>query len=267
MSLNNYDIRVISCHKIRRRSCTPLYAFHPFATFTVPVLILTLSMLLVTTGCQKLTQLIGTPDTSISPLTAPAKPRTKEAPLQLNANAPISHEDAAVFATILDEPLEQYDVLRPGGPADLSSMQRTIVLRVVDGDTIMVLFDDRPTRLRLIGIDAPESYTHHDKTQRTHIGESVSRIVEAWLKSKTIYLEYDTEREDLYGRQLAYGWIDSHQMINEILAREGLVDVKRYEPNVRYNDYFAMLKHLAKKEQRGIWATPEFGNDQSEQPR
>jgi micrococcal nuclease len=120
----------------------------------------------------------------------------------------------------------------------------------------VVIFEDKPTRLRLIGIDAPESYTHHDKTQRTHIGESVSRIVQAWLTGKTIYLEYDAEQEDLYGRQLAYAWIDSHHMINEILVREGLVDVKHYEPNVRYDDYFAMLERLAKKEQRGIWATP-----------
>ena len=28
-------------------------------------------------------------------------------------------------------------------------------------------------------------------------------------------------------------------MINEILVREGLVDVKHYEPNVRYDDYYA----------------------------
>ncbi len=256
MSLNNYDIRVISRHKMRRSSSTPPYTFHHFAIFTIPVLILTLSMLLVTTSCQRLTQLICVPDTSISPLTAPAKPRTEDSPLRLNADAPISHEDAAAFATNLDEPLEQYDVLRPGGPADINSMQRTTVIRVVDGDTLVVIFEDKPTRLRLIGIDAPESYTHHDKTQRTHIGESVSRIVQAWLTGKTIYLEYDAEQEDLYGRQLAYAWIDSHHMINEILVREGLVDVKHYEPNVRYDDYFAMLERLAKKEQRGIWATP-----------
>ncbi|NMA17906.1 MAG: hypothetical protein GX939_04000 [Clostridiaceae bacterium] len=264
MSLNNYDIRVISCPKIRQSSSAHPSTFHHFVIFKVPVLVLALSMLLVTCGCHSLGQLIHDPDAPISPLTALAKPRIKKTPLQLNDNAPISHEDAASLAMSLDEPLEQYDVLRPGGPANINSMQRSTVLRAVDGDTLMVLIDDKPTRLRLIGIDAPESYSHHDKNRRTHLGESVSRIVQAWLTDKTVYLEYDTKQEDQYGRLLAYVWIDNHQMINEILAREGLVDVKCYKPNVRYDNYFAMLEHLAKKEQRGIWATPIFANDPSE---
>ena len=69
----------------------------------------------------------------------------------------------------------------------------------------------------------------------------------AWLTGKTIYLEYDVECEDPYGRRLAYAWLDEHYMINEILAREGFVDVKCYKPNVRYNEYFKLLKHLSKE--------------------
>jgi micrococcal nuclease len=264
MSLNNYDIRVISRHKMRHRFSIPLCAFHRSVVFTVLVVILTVIMLLAATGCQRIRQFTDAPNASISPLTAPAKPRAKEAPFQLDADAPISHEEAVRFAMHLAEPLENYDLFRPGGSANISSMQQVSVLRVVDGDTLMIISNGESFRLRLIGIDAPESYAHHDEALRTHLGESISRIVMAWLTGKTIYLEYDVECEDPYGRRLAYAWLDEHYMINEILAREGFVDVKCYKPNVRYNEYFKLLKHLAKEEGRGIWAKTEPQNNGTE---
>ena len=166
MSLNNYDIRVISRHKMRHRSSIPLCAFHRSVVFTVLVVILTVIMLLAATGCQRIRQFTDAPNASISPLTVPAKPRAKERH-STDADASISHEEAVRFAMHLAEPLENYDLFRPGGSANISSMQQVSVLRVVDGDTLMIISNGESSRLRLIGIDAPESYAHHDEALRT----------------------------------------------------------------------------------------------------
>src|SRR5512139_339939 len=71
--------------------------------------------------------------------------------------------------------------------------------RVDDGDTITVLLGNRHSeRIRLIGIDAPEM-------GQKRWGERAKRHLAGMLaSSRNIYIEYDVERKDKYGRLLAY---------------------------------------------------------------
>ncbi len=195
----------------------------------------------------------GHPTDPAPALTAPVNSRDPEPIPLLSGGQPLTQEEATAFARQLDLPLETYDLLRSDGAVDLSSMVESVVLRVVDGDTLIVMWEDRPSRLRLIGIDAPESYSHHDESLRTDLGESVSRVVTAWLEDRAIYLQFDRERLDVYERLLAYVWLDSHTMVNEVLVREGLVWQHRYPPNTHFNDYFEILEEKAREEARGIW--------------
>lgn len=197
----------------------------------------------------------GTPATDIG-LTTPVMVRTGEAPLFLPKTEPLDEQKAASFSELLDAPLEHYDALRPGGSMDLDTLLRVEIERVVDGDTFVVFRGRKSIKMRLIGVDAPESYAHHDEDSRTHEGESVSRIVKAWLEGRIIYLQFDQTDTDQYGRLLAYAWLDAHTMINEVLVREGLAEEQRYEPTTRYNDYFHLLEEKAQKEKRGIWSQP-----------
>lgn len=80
------------------------------------------------------------------------------------------------------------------------------VVRVVDGDTIVVLIDGQERKIRMIGIDAPES-VHPDQTRNTEQGKSAADFTAELLNGKQVYLEYDTDRTDDYGRTLAYVWI------------------------------------------------------------
>ncbi len=201
-------------------------------------------------------------------LTTPHPSRTDNRPLQIPTDHPLTEEEAALAAAAFDLPLETYDLLRPGGAVDLSRLEEVEIFRVVDGDTLIVMRDDRPVRLRLIGLDAPESYSHHDEKMRTHQGESVSRLVTAWLAGRTAYLQFDVEPADPYDRLLAYVWLDAHTMVNEVLVREGLVWQHRYPPNTKFNDYFQELEKMAKQEGRGIWGDGEktlFAYDESNQ--
>jgi len=209
--------------------------------------------MLLTTSCAPLAD--NSPTTPEEPLlTAPESSRIDEPPLRLSDKEPLSEEAAKAFAKKLDAPLESYDLLRPGGAVDLKTLEVSLVLRVVDGDTLIIMREEQPTRLRLIGIDAPESYSHHDENFRTHEGESVSRVVTHWLEDKKIYLQFDADPYDPYERLLAYVWLDAHTMVNEVLVREGLVWQHRYPPNTHFDDYFKSLQKMAKSEARGIWS-------------
>ncbi len=238
MNLNNCHNRVI------RRAQS--------VSFFLTALLLS-GFLWLTVGCASLAPELPQ-NTSEPLLTAPSTPRAEEAALRLPKDRPLSDDEAKVLSQKLDTALESYDLLRPGGAVDLETLKPSVILRVVDGDTMMIEWEDQPTRLRLIGLDAPESYSHHDEALRTHEGESVSRIVTHWLDDRTIYLQFDADPYDPFERLLAYVWLDAHTMVNEVLVREGLAFRHRYPPNTHFDDYFKALQNKAKAESRGIWS-------------
>ncbi|MDI9469107.1 MAG: hypothetical protein QM296_02755 [Bacillota bacterium] len=153
-------------------------------TGSIPVSILLLAVLLFAfflPGCLLPDESRQPEGTSGHMQAAPGRWDPANSPLLLPESFPISEEEAAAIAAALDTPLESYDTLRPGGAADLKLLEKAVIDRVVDGDTFIVLRNGGSERLRLIGINAPESYAHHDRKARTHRGESVSRIVRQWL--------------------------------------------------------------------------------------
>jgi micrococcal nuclease len=245
MKLNNFDKRVLSA----KQAGTSLAI--------IPLLIaLLFTSAVLTSGCRLPKKSGQTDGTLGHELTAPAKRDPAGPPLVLPDGFPIGQEEAAAIASSLDTPLEIYDALRPGGAADTKRLEKAVIDRVVDGDTLVVLRDNGTEKLRLIGVNAPESYAHHDKTARTHRGESVSRIVNQWLNKRTVYLQFEKTKTDRYGRLLAYVWLDAHTMISEVLVREGLAEERRYEPTTQFNDYFAKLEKRARQDMRGIWSDP-----------
>lgn len=115
------------------------------------------------------------------------------------------------------------------------------VTRTIDGDTIEVLIDGNTEKIRLIGIDTPES-VHPDQSKNVPEGKIASEFTKSKLEGKQVALELDVEERDRYGRLLAYVWIDN-VMFNKTLLSEGLAQVSTYPPNVKYtNDFLALEK-------------------------
>jgi micrococcal nuclease len=125
------------------------------------------------------------------------------------------------------------------------------VLRVVDGDTLVLA--DR-TRLRLIGVNAPESVKPDWPVEP--FGLEASRFARQFIGRGRVRLEFDKERLDQHGRTLAYVWV-GQRMLNEELLREGLA---RWERNYRYSAAmkrrFAAAQREAESAGRGIWSLP-----------
>lgn len=126
------------------------------------------------------------------------------------------------------------------------------VTRVVDGDTIVVAIAGEENKVRLIGIDTPES-VHPDETRNIPYGKISSEFTRDALEGQLVYLEYDVEPNDQYGRILAYVWLDG-VMFNKTLLTEGHAVLATYPPNVRYVDEFTELQTQSRNDGKGLWS-------------
>ncbi len=139
------------------------------------------------------------------------------------------------------------------------------LVRVIDGDTLVVELRGHRERVRLIGIDTPECKDNpkaYRDSRRSGVsleeiieaGKQAKRYVEDLLKPGTILtLEFDVQKRDKYGRLLAYVYLEDGRMLNELLIREGLALVYTFPPNVRYVDRLVRAQQTARSERRGFW--------------
>src|SRR5664279_5426825 len=103
-------------------------------------------------------------------------------------------------------------VATPVGPSVQSPAPLTsgpyLVTKVVDGDTAWVQRDGQQVKLRLIGIDTPE--THDPRKPVQCFGEAAAAHAESMLAGRQVLLETDDSqgRLDKYGRELVYVWVD-----------------------------------------------------------
>ena len=126
-----------------------------------------------------------------------------------------------------------------------------ICVRVVDGDTVIVRGqDNRLLRVRLIGIDAPESVRPDWPVE--YFGKEAAAFTRALAEGKAVRLKYDTQRHDKYDRLLAYVYLPDGRMLNEEMLREGYAHAFTRFP-FRYLDKFRRLERKARKEKRGLW--------------
>jgi len=132
------------------------------------------------------------------------------------------------------------------------SQQTYQILRIIDGDTIVINYYGLEEKVRLLMIDTPES-VHPDDNKNTSFGAIASDYMKSLLENKSVSLELDKKQRDRYGRLLAYVYCDG-VFINELLVRNGYAKVVIYEPNHKYKDILYNAQDKAKLENKGIWA-------------
>lgn len=134
------------------------------------------------------------------------------------------------------------------------------VTDVVDGDTVVVEVEGEPRRVRLIGVDTPE--TVHPNKPVQHYGPEASAFTKRTLSGRRVWLEYDVAPLDKYQRHLAYVWLENpgrgedavrRGMFNARLILEGYGRVMTIQPNSRHADLFARLQAEAREAGRGLW--------------
>lgn len=138
----------------------------------------------------------------------------------------------------------------PGGSTVVAN---ATVRGVVDGDTIDVRVQGRNERVRLIGIDTPESVAP-DRPDECY-GAEAARLTEELLPVGTpVRLERDVEARDPYERLLAYVVRASDGLfVNLELAERGAADVLVVPPNTAHADEIRAAVEAARRAGRGLW--------------
>lgn len=133
------------------------------------------------------------------------------------------------------------------------------IVRVKDGDTYVVSVREEEITVRLIGVDTPESVAPEEYyKENSEEGAEVSAIVKEKIKKgDTVFLEYDIEKSDKYGRSLAYVYFEDGSMVQEWLLENGYAQTMTIQPNSKYADLFASVQKEAMKAQKGLWADYE----------
>jgi len=137
------------------------------------------------------------------------------------------------------------------GQAAGSTLYR--VEKVFDGDTIL-LNDGR--KIRFLGINTPE-VAGKDKSAEAG-GEQARHWLLQRLEQQGISLEEDVEKQDKYGRTLAYVFSEDHQLINLELVKNGLASVSIFPPNLKYTDSLLEAQRSAEQAHLGIWGQPDY---------
>jgi len=141
-----------------------------------------------------------------------------------------------------------------GAPAGSALEANATVDRVVDGDTIDVRIGGRVERVRLIGIDTPE--TKKPNTPVQCFGPEATAFTTSLLPADTpVHLERDVEARDAYDRLLAYVYrSDDGTFVNLEIIRRGFAHLLTIPPNVAHADDFVRAQRTARAENSGLWA-------------
>ena len=130
------------------------------------------------------------------------------------------------------------------------------VVRVVDGDTLVVRFANATTqqRVRLLGMDTPESVKPNTPVQ-CFAKEASKRTEELVPPGTALRLVGDVESHDAYGRLLAYVYRQSDDLfLNLTLVQEGFAQAYTFPPNVSHAEDFVRAAADARQAGRGLWA-------------
>ena len=135
------------------------------------------------------------------------------------------------------------------------------VQKVIDGDTVM-LTDG--TRVRYIGIDAPEiDHKHHRAEPQAYAALSANKML---VSGRNLRFVIGNESKDRYGRLLAYIYDAQGRHINQELLEQGLAYVLYSKQNNRNWKLFLAAQRNAMRRRIGIWrhidqkAGPVVGN-------
>lgn len=135
---------------------------------------------------------------------------------------------------------------------------RATVTGVVDGDTIDVEIGGRTERVRLIGIDTPE--TKKPDSPIECYGPEASAFTASLLPSGTeVLIERDIVGRDDYGRLLGYVRIAgaagrAATFVNLELVEQGFATPLTIEPNSTFARDFAAAARRAERADLGMWA-------------
>lgn len=129
---------------------------------------------------------------------------------------------------------------------------------VADGDTLTLDCDHQKIRVRLIGVDTPETVDPDEPVQC--YGPEASHKTKQ-LASTDVWIGLDPSQgiHDRYGRTLAYVWVANGTMINKKLIADGYGREYAYYRSgpYKYQQQFKKAETKAQARRAGLWGECE----------
>lgn len=127
------------------------------------------------------------------------------------------------------------------------------VIEVYDGDTFSIDMNGKTERVRMIGVDTPE--THHPNRPVQCYGPEASSYTKQLLNGEAVRLEADptNQNRDRYDRLLRYVYTQDGRLVNQDLISLGYGFEYLTFAFEKSND-FAKLGETARQNKVGLWA-------------
>lgn len=131
---------------------------------------------------------------------------------------------------------------------------QSYVSRVIDGDTIVVDIGGVPEKVRLIGVDTPETVDPRKPVQC--FGKEASAFTKSLLLNTSVKLESDASQgeRDKYGRVLRYVFLEDGTLVNKKIISEGYGHEYTYRLPYQYQKEFKTAERSARESGKGLWA-------------
>ena len=136
-------------------------------------------------------------------------------------------------------------------PASSAPQGTAVVEAVVDGDTLRVQYNGTTERVRLIGIDTPETHGRGGLVE-CFGAQASDRLAQLTPPGTTVTLQRDVEARDRYDRLLAYVYVGD-QFVNATLVSEGYAAALSISPNTTYAAQLGDAANQARSNGLGLW--------------
>ena len=129
------------------------------------------------------------------------------------------------------------------------------VTRIIDGDTVEIRYDGKLRSVVLIGVNTPE--TVHPQKPVEAFGKEATAFTRNLLLGESVYLRFDSDRTDRYGRLLAYLYrAPDGLFVNLEVVRQGYGKVYTVFP-FKHKALFQHYGGQAQQAGRGLWGAGE----------
>lgn len=135
--------------------------------------------------------------------------------------------------------------IQPAGNKDINDSHLVFtakVIRILDGDTMEVWYQDQPIKIRLAHIDCPEKRGH--QPFGTKAKQALSRLCFGQM------VKVQGQKYDRYKRLIAVVINDKKQVLNQEMIKQGMAwHFKKYSGDPLY----AQLEINARQNKVGLW--------------
>ena len=167
-------------------------------------------------------------------------------------NENLSIRKDAVMNTSLPIVISLFFVLSLPSSAVSQESASATVLRMIDGDTMIMMVEGKQEWVNLLAIDAPETGQPW--------GMIALNALNMLVDGKDIRIEFDKEQRNYEGRMWGYLWVGD-TFVNREMVLNGYALWDFWPPNTRYDEQLLNAEFQARKDWKGMWKSPAPSSD------